>query len=69
MPKGKSKDFIIRGDFDGDPEFFYVNGKGLEVVCRNPLMVCRKPFARWFGIKVKPDEKKRIRITIEEVKG
>jgi hypothetical protein len=60
--KGKSKEFkIVR--WEGFEPYLDISFLNNRFVSR----VCYLPFVRLFGIKLKAGEKKRIRITIEEL--
>ena len=63
MAKGKSKEFMLkRGRWSSILSLRYL-GNHLHIAG-----FCSKAFQRYFGIKIREGEKKRIRITIEEIK-
>ena len=60
MAKAKKKEFILKGGNLSYHHLNYTNGKfALSLRCQ---------LLAFYGIKPKPSEKKRVRITIEEVK-
>jgi len=73
MAKGKSKEFLLKSRirFGKDVlDLCYLNGKGVETFggdIGDINGICAKAFASFFGISIKPNKKKRIRITIEEI--
>ncbi len=59
----KSKEFII------ERKSFWPNHVRLNYLSRNPATTfCYRSFVRFFSVKLKVGEKKRIKITIEEKK-
>ena len=59
----KSKEFLVKVcEWSNDHLHLH------SLLNRPLLILCRRHQREYFGIKVKKDETKRIRITIEEVK-
>ena len=58
----RSKEFIIRR------QRFWPSSAQLNYLSGHPAVsLCYRSLVRHFGFKLKPGEKKRIRITIEEI--
>ncbi len=66
----KSKEFILVSNFRYGKvlDLYYLNGK-LVPTKEGPIQgICHRTFMRFFGIRFKDYERKRVKITIEEIK-